>query len=149
MSGQAAAGPDREEILHASCVAREGRAALILGASGRGKSTLALQMMALGAGLVSDDRTVVSLEGDRLMASAPQSISGLIEARGVGILQAETVGPAQVVLAVDLDKTETARMPEAQAIEIMGQSVPLLGGVASPHFPAALLQMLACGRHQP
>ena len=45
------------QILNASCVAWQGRGALILGRSGAGKSALALQLMALGADLVSDDRT--------------------------------------------------------------------------------------------
>jgi HPr kinase/phosphorylase len=49
------------EILHASCIALEGRGLLILGPSGAGKSSLAIRMMALGASLVSDDRTLVSV----------------------------------------------------------------------------------------
>ena len=53
-----------ETIVHASCVARDGRAVLIRGASGSGKSGLALQLMALGAGLVADDRTRLWREGD-------------------------------------------------------------------------------------
>ncbi len=138
-----------EEILHASCVAHTGRAVLILGRSGSGKSALALQLMALGAKLVADDRTVVSQQAETLMASSPKNIQGLIEARGVGILKADAAGPTPVALAVDLETVETARLPETRETEILGQSVPLLGAVSSPHFPAAVLQMLACGRHSP
>ncbi|MEF9600929.1 HPr kinase/phosphatase C-terminal domain-containing protein, partial [Paracoccus sp. PXZ] len=73
-------------ILHASCIAHRGRGLLILGPSGAGKSTLALEMMAFGATLVADDRTILRREGGRIVADAPDSIRGRIEARGVGIL---------------------------------------------------------------
>jgi len=53
--------PTQENVLHASCVCLEGRAVLIRGASGSGKSGLALQLIALGAALVADDRTVAEL----------------------------------------------------------------------------------------
>ncbi len=64
---------------HASCVAYGGRGVLILGASGRGKSALALRLMALGAVLVADDRTDLCREGDSVMARAPDAIKGMIE----------------------------------------------------------------------
>ncbi|WP_127116039.1 HPr kinase/phosphorylase [Shimia sediminis] len=141
--------PDADCILHASCVAHQGRAVLILGASGSGKSSLALQLMALGAGLVADDRTRLTREGHQVIADVPEAISGLIEARGVGILRADPVGPAPVALVVSLDENESDRLPEKRLFRVLGQSVPLLAGVATPHFPAALMQMLACGRHSP
>ncbi len=122
---------------------------MLLGASGSGKSALALQLMALGAGLVSDDRTILSVQKGALIASVPDSIAGRIEARGIGILAAEQHPPTPVALAVDLDWQETARLPERHEIELMGQSVLLLGAVAAPHFPAAILQMLARERSAP
>lgn len=70
-------------IVHATCVALNPHAAaLIMGRSGAGKSALALRMMALGAHLVADDRTCLVAEGASLVASAPPSLAGLIEARG-------------------------------------------------------------------
>ena len=45
------------ETIHASCVAIDGRALLIEGASGDGKSDLALRLIDRGATLVSDDYT--------------------------------------------------------------------------------------------
>ena len=63
------------QILHASCVAWQGRGALILGRSGAGKSALALQLMAFGADLVSDDRTELLAEADVLTARAPATIN--------------------------------------------------------------------------
>jgi len=47
-------------VFHASAVAREGRAFGFLGGSGRGKSTLAAALHALGDDLVADDALVVS-----------------------------------------------------------------------------------------
>jgi HPr kinase/phosphorylase len=146
-----AEGPyDTPLIMHASCVAYNGRAVLILGASGRGKSGLALQLMALGADLVADDRTCLVVE-DRgghssLIASAPDTLRGRIEARGVGILNAQAAGACPVVLAVDLDRTETQRLPDVRHCEFLSVSVPLLHMVDSNAFPAAILQYLKTGR---
>lgn len=140
-------GPEHpDEVVHASCVAHGGAAVLILGASGSGKSSLALQMIAMGAKLVADDRTILRRGKDGLIADAPKTILGQIEARGVGILRAAPHGPAPVRLAIDLDQTETQRLPEPREISFLGQSVPLLYFAPSPHFVASILQMLACGR---
>ena len=136
-----------ESVIHASCVAVEGRAVLITGASGSGKSGLSLQLMAFGAQLVADDRTRVCLENRVLMARAPDTIRGRIEARGVGILNATAIKAARVVLAVDLDREEPDRLPHPREIRLLGQSVPLLWKADAPHFPAALLQFLRSGRN--
>ena len=55
--------------LHASAVAIEGRAVLITGPSGSGKSGLALDIIALGARLVADDGVILRREGERLILS--------------------------------------------------------------------------------
>ncbi len=135
-------------ILHGSCVALgQDRAVVITGASGSGKSALALQLMALGARLVADDKTCVTLRGGALVASAPDTIAGLIEARGVGILRADPVPEARLVLAVDMDREEKDRLPHPREIHLLGCPVPLLCCVQAPHFAPALLQMLREGRH--
>ncbi|WP_312528738.1 serine kinase [Paracoccus sp. (in: a-proteobacteria)] len=132
--------------IHASCVALGGRGLLILGDAGAGKSTLALAMMALGAGLVADDRTDLYLHEGRLFADAPASLRGMIEARGVGILIAEAKGPIEVTLAVDLSQTETERLPLWQERAFLGVKLPLVRGPMRPHLEAALMQYLAKGR---
>jgi len=91
-----------DTILHASCVSFNGRAALITGSSGSGKSALALELMAYGASLVADDRVVLRAQDGQITASAPDTIKGLIEARGFGILNADTVDHADVVVCIDL-----------------------------------------------
>jgi serine kinase of HPr protein (carbohydrate metabolism regulator) len=64
------------ETVHASTVAIDGRAVLITGPSGSGKSDLALRLLDRGFTLVSDDQTLVKKDGSRLLASAPPAIAG-------------------------------------------------------------------------
>ena len=115
---------------------------MILGASGSGKSSLALQLLALGCCLVSDDRTEVMRKGNRLLATAPIQISGLIEARGIGILNVPVVGSHPVVLIVDLDVKETDRLPEDRTTQVLDIDLPVLRKSDEPHFPAAILLYL-------
>lgn len=128
--------------MHASSVAVAGRAVMITGRSGVGKSGLALRLIALGATLVSDDRTRLEKQGDTLLADAPEAIRGQIEARFVGILSMHSAGPTPVRLVVDLDRTETERLPPARHREILGCRVPVLHNSTTDHFSAALMQYL-------
>jgi HPr kinase/phosphorylase len=135
------------QVFHASSVALGGRGVLILGASGTGKSSLALHLMALGAALVSDDRTVANRASNgQVLLSAPEAIRGRIEARGVGILQAETEQNVPLALVVDLDRSERDRLPPDRTIEVLGKNFPVLNNPGSLHFPHAILQYLKAGR---
>ncbi len=126
-------------ILHATCVAIEGKGILISGQSGSGKSSLALELMALGADLISDDRTVIVNAGGMLIASPPSSIAGLIEARCVGILAVQYVKSTSVFLSVDMSSVETDRLPEPHSMTVLDIPVPCLHKVNAPYFPAAIL----------
>ena len=119
---------------------------LIVGPSGSGKSALALAMMSLGAGLVSDDRTVLTREGTQVLADAPDAIRGRVEARGVGILAAVAVGPAPVTLIVDLGQAATERLPGRAERDLLGVPLPLVLGPMGPHLHHALRQYLLGGR---
>lgn len=135
-----------EQIIHASCV-RVGRAGvLILGRSGAGKSTLALALMGMGARLVADDRTRLWREGAGLMAQAPASLHGLIEARGIGLLAAAATGAVAVGLVVDLDRREAERLPPQRRIDMLGVSLPLVLGPLHPGLAPGLRQMALAGR---
>lgn len=133
------------EIVHATCVAHHGHAALIVGKSGAGKSGLALQLMAMGAQLVADDRVTLSRQGDHLLATCPPRLSGKIEARGVGVLAATPAPPTRVVMVVDLDEVETARLPPRRKRDLLGVSLDLVFPPRGLHFPAALLLYLCQG----
>ena len=119
-----------------------GRGVLILGASGAGKSGLALRLIAQGARLVADDRVVLSRRGARLIARAPATLAGLIEARGVGILALPPLQEAEVALAVDLDRAAAARMPQQDTIAYLGVSVELISGRGVPNLDAVLTVFL-------
>ena len=98
------------EIIHANCVSFDGKGLLILGASGAGKSSLTFEMIALGATLVSDDRTCLRVVGQSLWAEPPEAIRGIIEARGVGILPSPCLQGERISAAVDLDRIEDQRL---------------------------------------
>lgn len=134
--------------LHATTVAIDENGVLIMGPSGSGKSSLALELMAVGAMLVADDRTDIAVCNGRLIASAPRALSGRIEARGLGILNAPARGPVPLALAVDLGRAEAQRLPPARRFEHEGISLPLVLGPYRPHLYAALRQLLLAGRAQ-
>jgi serine kinase of HPr protein (carbohydrate metabolism regulator) len=114
------------ENLHASTVAVDGRAVIISGPSGSGKSDLALRMLDRGFKLVSDDRTILRKAGDRLLASAPATINGKLEIRGVGIVDMESVSDVPVALIVELT-SDIQRLPDDDRERlIMGISIPLV-----------------------
>jgi serine kinase of HPr protein (carbohydrate metabolism regulator) len=104
----------------------DGRAILITGASGSGKSDLSLRLIDRGFRLVSDDQTIVRRDGERLIASAPPSIKGKLEIRGIGIVEMETVGEVPVALLVELT-SEIQRLPdESRERPLLGINLPLV-----------------------
>lgn len=133
-------------MIHATSLALNGQGVLLIGPSGSGKSALGLQLMAFGAQLVADDQTVLSMQDGALVARAPAQIRGMIEARGVGLLAAQTAPGAPVRLVVDMAQDETERLPPKRHIVLLGQKITLLHKVAHGHFPAAILQYLKGGR---
>jgi serine kinase of HPr protein (carbohydrate metabolism regulator) len=114
------------ETLHASCVAIKGRAVLIEGRSGEGKSDLALRLIDRGAALVSDDQTICRRQEGRLHASPPANIAGKLEVRGLGIVEMAFTESAPVdLLIVILDSPP--RFPEdTRSRRIAGIDVPVL-----------------------
>jgi serine kinase of HPr protein (carbohydrate metabolism regulator) len=114
------------ETVHASTVAIEGRAILITGPSGSGKSDLTLRLLDRGFVLVSDDQTIVKRDGDRLVASPPPTIAGKLEIRGIGVVEMDIVIDQPVALIVELT-SEIQRIPDDNRERpILGVSVPLV-----------------------
>jgi serine kinase of HPr protein (carbohydrate metabolism regulator) len=112
--------------IHASCVSIGGRAVLIAGRSGVGKSDLALRLMDRGAVLVSDDYTQVAPVGGHLLARAPAAIAGKLEVRGIGIVERVAACDVPVCLLIDLDRPPE-RLPEAVRVAVAGVDLPALG----------------------
>ncbi|MGE0765439.1 MAG: HPr kinase/phosphorylase [Hyphomicrobiaceae bacterium] len=118
-------------LVHATALAVSGRGVLIFGASGAGKSDLALRLITtplvydgkpVETRLIADDQVLIERIGDRLFASPPATIAGKLEVRGLGILPFPFVPRAEVDLAVVLGAAaEIDRLPEPR------QVYPLLG----------------------
>jgi serine kinase of HPr protein (carbohydrate metabolism regulator) len=118
------------ETLHADAVARwtsaGWRGVLITGASGAGKSDLALKLIGRGWRLVSDDYSHVWVSGGAAWATAPERIAGLIEARGLGILAVPARLTARIGLVVACVEGSVERLPEPAAQRIAGLEVRTL-----------------------
>lgn len=123
------------ETLHASCVSIDGRAVLIEGRPGSGKSDLTLRLIDRGAQLVSDDYTILIRSGDQLLATAPATIAGRIEVRGLGIIDMPYVErvPVVMLIAVTDDPHRLPLEPEFR----------LIAGVTLPAVPLAALESSA------
>jgi HPr kinase/phosphorylase len=132
--------------IHASAVLAGARALLIRGPSGSGKSRLVLNLLQAADGgrlafarLVADDRVHVQAVHGRLIARPPAPIAGLLEVRGLGILQLQYEPMAVISLVVDLDVT-APRLPDAAAAQtdVAGVTIRRLA-VASACDPLPLV----------
>lgn len=98
------------------------RGALIEGPSGCGKSDLALRALDAGFRLVADDRVLAWPCRGRLYGRAPDSLHGLIEVRGQGVVRAPALAFSEIVLVAACGETE--RLPDRQVVERLGVQLP-------------------------
>lgn len=131
-------------ILHATVVAIGGLGVALSGRSGAGKSDLALRLIDRGARLVGDDYVELAMRDGRLFASPAPAIAGLIEVRGIGIVEMPHVPEAPLALLVDLDLVPE-RLPEAAERTMLGVNLPLIG-LAAFHASAPIKVELALKR---
>jgi serine kinase of HPr protein (carbohydrate metabolism regulator) len=88
--------------LYATAIAIGNHAVLLMGPSGSGKSDLALRLVDRGACLISDDYTILEVQDGALLASAPDTIAGKIEVRGIGIVAIPHIDNVAAALVVHL-----------------------------------------------
>jgi HPr kinase/phosphorylase len=112
-------------MVHATAVALAGRAVLLRGAPGSGKSDLALRLIEEGADLVADDQTCICARGGALWATAPEPLKELMEVRGIGIVRLPSLADAPVALVVDLvGRPQVERLPEPEREVLLGIELP-------------------------
>jgi serine kinase of HPr protein (carbohydrate metabolism regulator) len=135
------AAPGGEEHVHASVVALGGRAVLLAGAPGIGKSDLALRLIDDGATLVSDDLARIIREGDELFALAPERMAGVMEVRGLGLIRMELMEKAPLKLVVDLVRDDAAieRLPEPDYVTF--HDLPVMRVLINPRSASAQVRV--------
>lgn len=143
------------KLVHGTCVALPaGRGApdrpfavLLRGPSGAGKSDLALRLIDRGWRLVVDDQTKLRSDQGRLRATAPATIAGRMEVRGLGIVALPAVPEAELCLVVDLVPADAVeRLPEAGTCTLLGVSLPCLA--LDPFEASALAKLRLAAGHE-
>ena len=132
---------DDATILHATLIAaRRGgrwRGVLLTGPSGSGKSGLAVRAIAAGWRLVADDRVWLWSSGGELYGSAPGTLQGLIEVRGLGVMPQAALRFCPIDLAVRAcPPDQFERIPDSVCVDLLGASRPQIALVL--HDPRAV-----------
>lgn len=118
---------------HCSVVIIGNNCILIEGASGSGKTCLAMGLIEtfnkldIESTLVSDDQAILNVDEGSIIAIVPNSIAGKVEIRGFGIVSMAHIGRAKITLVVSLEEDEgIERMPEAETKTLLGIKIPYL-----------------------
>ena len=114
--------------MHATCVDFNGSGVLILGRSGSGKSSLAINLIALGSKLVADDQCELVKKNNSFRIFKPASLPNSIEIRGVGLVSVPMVVETSLDWVVNMDEAEKERMPDLRFTEIDGYKIPTIFG---------------------
>jgi len=113
------------EQIHATCIEINGTGILLRGPSGAGKSDFALRLIDDGAVLVADDRVDLVAESEKLIASSPANIRGLLEVYGIGIVRQPSLERTTVGLVMDMvPARQVERLPSRQYVALCGVTVP-------------------------
>ncbi len=142
---------------HGTCVAMKSRGLLIIGQSGSGKSAVALALLGLGCDLVCDDCVCLSVEKgvekleqtDVIIATPPATAKPMIEARGIGLLNAPLTpltAKTRLIAVVDMDSASDSRLPNREYATLQNARIDLIRGANHANLHFALLQYLIHGR---
>ncbi|MCT7378546.1 HPr kinase/phosphorylase [Chelativorans salis] len=118
---------------HGSLVIAGESGVLVTGPSGSGKTRLALALMAHCAAhgrfsrLVADDQVFLSVAAGRVIGHAPETIGGLVEARGFGPARTAHEPRAVIDLVVQLVAAKEApRVHGEEQVSLQGIVLPCL-----------------------
>ncbi len=113
--------------IHGTAIALGGDGVLLRGPSGSGKSDLALRLIDGGARLIADDQTELRDIGGAVRLSAPATIAGQMEIRGIGIVAVPHQASAPLRLVIDLVSAETIeRLPDPRSCRFFRYDIPLI-----------------------
>ena len=130
--------------IHATCIDLNGIGVLLTGASGSGKSDLALRLIDNGARLVADDRVDLTQGPDHLIVQAPENLFNLIEVRGLGILRLNALKSTQAQLVIKLVPVhEVDRLPEEATETFFGIELPCFKVAAFENSAPLKVQLAA------
>jgi serine kinase of HPr protein (carbohydrate metabolism regulator) len=118
--------------IHATAIAIEGMGLLIEGASGSGKTSLALAAIEKLQGnnrfaaLVADDQCLLEVANGRLITTCPPSLLGRAEMRGHGIVKQKSLDAVIIDAVIHLvDQTGLERMPKPETTHLNGIELPV------------------------
>ncbi len=112
---------------HATTIQIDGKGVMLCGPSASGKSDLGIRLIENGAILVADDRTDITLNNNKILASAPKEIFGKMEVRGLGIITLDAVVKTHLTIVVELvNSIAIERHPTKKNINLLGVTLPLI-----------------------
>ncbi|HHX53198.1 MAG TPA: HPr(Ser) kinase/phosphatase [Erysipelothrix sp.] len=127
------------EYVHGVLINVHGKGVLITGDSGMGKSEIALELIRSGHILIADDRVDVTRAHGQLIGQAPDLLAGMIEIRGIGIMNitsmfgaSSTMSKSNIDFVIELepwnDATDYLRagIEPSEPYSILGLEVPKL-----------------------
>lgn len=135
---------------HGTAVARQidgtWRAVMLRGASGSGKSDLALRLLDRGWSLVADDRVVLRAGEEDVWASSPPSLAGRLAVAGLGVVKVEFIDEAPLAMLAQLESSPESFPLDSGLRTVCGRAVPVVR--LNAFWPSApLIVEQALGRH--
>lgn len=131
------------EPLHASAVEVDGRAILMMGASGAGKSSVALHLSARGAGLMADDVSALAMHGDTVVAHSGPAIAS-VDAQELSRLSEPAAGWSRLgshdgEVRVALDGGPARALPVGAVYVLARRADAEVLGIRAPRLSSAKL----------